>query len=108
MLSNYYRKKLDELLQSCKINLSSKRVDENLISNAFRFALDAHKNDKRASGEPYFSHPYDVALIVAKEIPLDDISVAAALLHDVVEDPAKHTPIQDGTRNSRNICSACP
>lgn len=86
MLSNYYRKKLDELLQSCKINLSTKRVDENLITNAFRFALEAHKNDKRASGEPYFSHPYDVALIVAKEIPLDDISVAAALLHDVVED----------------------
>lgn len=86
MLSNYYRKKLDELLQSCKINLSTKRVDENLITNAFRFALDAHKNDKRASGEPYFSHPFEVALIVAKEIPLDDISVAAALLHDVVED----------------------
>jgi GTP diphosphokinase / guanosine-3',5'-bis(diphosphate) 3'-diphosphatase len=86
MLSNYYRKKLDELLQSCKVNLSTKKVDENLISNAFRFALDAHKNDKRASGEPYFSHPYEVALIVAKEIPLDDISVAAALLHDVVED----------------------
>jgi GTP diphosphokinase / guanosine-3',5'-bis(diphosphate) 3'-diphosphatase len=86
MLSNYYRKKLDELLQSCKINLSTKKVDENLITNAFRFALDAHKNDKRASGEPYFSHPYEVALIVAKEIPLDDISVAAALLHDVVED----------------------
>lgn len=86
MLSNYYRKKLDDLLQSCKINLSTKKVNENLISNAFRFALDAHKNDKRASGEPYFSHPYEVALIVAKEIPLDDISVAAALLHDVVED----------------------
>jgi GTP diphosphokinase / guanosine-3',5'-bis(diphosphate) 3'-diphosphatase len=86
MLSNYYRKKLDELLLFCKTNLSAKKVDDNLITNAFRFALDAHKNDKRASGEPYFSHPYEVALIVAKEIPLDDISVAAALLHDVVED----------------------
>lgn len=86
MLSNYYRKKLDELLLICKTNLSTKKVNENLITNAFRFALDAHKNDKRASGEPYFSHPYEVALIVAKEIPLDDISVAASLLHDVVED----------------------
>ncbi|MCX6165345.1 MAG: HD domain-containing protein [Ignavibacteriae bacterium] len=86
MLSNYYRKKLDELLILCRINLSTKKINENLITNAFRFALEAHKNDKRASGEPYFSHPYEVALIVAKEIPLDDISVAAALLHDVVED----------------------
>lgn len=86
MLSNYYRKKLDELLQLCRANLSTKKINENLITNAFRFALEAHKNDKRVSGEPYFSHPYEVALIVAKEIPLDDISVAAALLHDVVED----------------------
>lgn len=86
MFSNFYRKKLDELLLICRNNLSTIKINENLISNAFRFALEAHKNDKRASGEPYFSHPYEVALIVAKEIPLDDISVAAALLHDVVED----------------------
>jgi len=44
------------------------------------------KGKPRASGEPYFSHPFEVALVVAKEIPLDDISVAAALLHDVVEE----------------------
>jgi guanosine-3',5'-bis(diphosphate) 3'-pyrophosphohydrolase len=37
-------------------------------------------------GEPYFNHPYEVAMIVASEIPLDDISVASALLHDIVED----------------------
>jgi RelA/SpoT family (p)ppGpp synthetase len=86
MFSNYYRKKLDELLAACRNNLSSRKVNENLVSNAFRFALEAHKNDKRASGEPYISHPYEVSMIVAKEIPLDDISVAAALLHDVVED----------------------
>ena len=86
MFSNYYRKKLDELLHSCRKNLSSKNINENLISNAFRFALEAHKNDKRASGEPYISHPFEVAMIIAKEIPLDDVSVAAALLHDVVED----------------------
>jgi len=86
MFSNYYRKKLDELLVACRNNLSSRKVNENLVANAFRFALEAHKNDKRASGEPYISHPYEVSMIVAKEIPLDDISVAAALLHDVVED----------------------
>ncbi len=86
MLSNFYKKKLDELIGSAKISLSAKRVNDKLISNAFRFALDAHKNDKRESGEPYFTHPYEVALILAKEIPIDDTTIAAALLHDVVED----------------------
>ncbi len=86
MLSNYYKKKLDELLLNCRKNLPSNKIKEEIISKAFKFALEAHKNDKRASGEPYFSHPYEVALIVAKEIPLDDTSVTAALLHDVVED----------------------
>ncbi len=86
MLSNYYKKKLDELLVNCRNNIPSNKIKEEVISRAFKFALDAHKNDKRASGEPYFSHPYEVAQIIAREIPLDDISVAAALLHDVVED----------------------
>ncbi|MCU0373000.1 MAG: bifunctional (p)ppGpp synthetase/guanosine-3',5'-bis(diphosphate) 3'-pyrophosphohydrolase [Ignavibacteria bacterium] len=86
ILSNFYKKKLDELITNAKINLSSKRVNEKLISDAFKFALEAHKNEKRASGEPYFTHPYEVALILAKEIPIDDITIAAALLHDVVED----------------------
>lgn len=86
MLSSYYKKKLDELIFYSKNNLPTHKVNENLINKAFKFSLEAHKLDKRVSGEPYFSHPYEVALIVAKEIPLDDISVAAALLHDVVED----------------------
>lgn len=86
MFSNFYKKKLDELLTNAKISLSSKKVNEKLITNAFRFALDAHKNDKRASGEPYFTHPFEVAFILAKEIPIDDITIAAALLHDVIED----------------------
>ncbi len=78
------KKKLEELLAVCHKNL--KTVDENLLKRAFDFSLSAHKQDLRASGEPFFNHPYEVAIIVAKEIPLDDISVAAALLHDVVED----------------------
>ncbi len=48
--------------------------------------MEAHKNDLRASGEPYFTHPFEVAMIVAKELPLDDVTVASTLLHDVVED----------------------
>jgi guanosine-3',5'-bis(diphosphate) 3'-pyrophosphohydrolase len=84
VLNGKYKKKLDELLLTCRDNLPS--VDESLIQRAFEYAYEAHKHDMRASGEPYFNHPYEVAMIVAKEVPLDDISVASALLHDVVED----------------------
>ncbi len=79
--------KLNHLLEVCRTNLYS--YNEELIRRAFEFSWNAHvKGKPRASGEPYFSHPYEVAMVVAKEIPLDDISVAAALLHDVVEDTA--------------------
>ncbi len=84
MNSGQYKKKLDDLLAVCRKNLHS--VDEDLLTRAFNLSLEAHKHNIRASGEPYFHHPYEVALVVAKEIPLDDISVASALLHDVVED----------------------
>lgn len=86
MFSTFYKKKLDELLYYSHRNLPVTPASDKLITNAFRLAYEAHKNDKRASGEPFFSHPYDVALILAKEIPLDAVSIAAALLHDVVED----------------------
>lgn len=79
-----YKKKLEELLSICKKNLRS--VDTTLIERAYYFSLEAHKHDIRASGEPFFDHPYEVAMIIAKEIPLDDFSVASALLHDVAED----------------------
>jgi RelA/SpoT family (p)ppGpp synthetase len=84
VLNGKYKKKLDELLLVCRNNLPA--VDEPLIQRAFEYGFEAHKHDMRASGEPYFNHPYEVAMIVAKEIPLDDVSVASALLHDVVED----------------------
>lgn len=86
MLSTLYKKKLDDLLYHSHRNLPANLANDKLITNAFKFAYEAHKNDKRASGEPFISHPYDVALILAKEIPLDSVSIAAALLHDVVED----------------------
>ena len=79
-----YQKMLNDLLAVCRKNLP--KVNEDLVTKAFEFALEAHKHDLRASGEPYFSHPYEVALIVAEEFPLDDITVVSTLLHDVVED----------------------
>ena len=77
-------KMLEDLLALCKKNLHS--VNEELITKGFKLSLEAHKNHFRASGEPYFLHPYEVTLVVVNEIPLDDISIVSALLHDVVED----------------------
>ncbi|MBI3193281.1 MAG: bifunctional (p)ppGpp synthetase/guanosine-3',5'-bis(diphosphate) 3'-pyrophosphohydrolase [Ignavibacteriae bacterium] len=80
----YKRQKLDELLELCKTNLRT--VNEDLIRHAYEFSSNAHDGVVRDSGEPYFDHPYSVAKVVAQEFPLDDVSVACALLHDVVED----------------------
>jgi len=60
--------------------------DKKQIRLAFDIAVDAHKKQRRKSGEAYIFHPIAVAKIVASEIGLDATSIAAALLHDVVED----------------------
>ncbi len=75
---------IQELVDTCKIHLSS--VDEEMVRRAFRLSYWAHRNDRRQTGEPYIIHPLAVAMIVAQDIRCDDTSVAAALLHDVVED----------------------
>lgn len=64
--------------------------DKKLIRSAFEVALDGHKNQRRKSGEAYIFHPLAVAKIVAQQIGLDATSIAAALLHDVVEDSADY------------------
>ena len=79
-----FENRFRNLLAMCKKNLPT--CDEDLIKRAFLFGLDAHIKDLRESGEPYFYHAIEVAMILARDIPLDDISVASALLHDVVED----------------------
>lgn len=63
----------------------TKRADTKLIMKAYNLANDKHKNQKRGSGEPYIIHPLNVAYILAS-IGLDDNTICAALLHDVVED----------------------
>jgi guanosine-3',5'-bis(diphosphate) 3'-pyrophosphohydrolase len=65
--------------------------DKKLIRHAFEVALDAHKDQRRKSGEAYIFHPIAVAKIVAQEIGLDATSIASALLHDVVEDNPNYT-----------------
>ena len=61
-------------------------ADKKLIRKAFDVAVDAHKDQRRKSGEAYIFHPIAVAKIVARDIGLGATSIAAALMHDVVED----------------------
>ena len=78
-----------ELLRVSYQSLSTD--DKKLIRKAFEVAVDAHKEQRRKSGEAYIFHPIAVAKIVAQEIGLDATSIAAALLHDVVEDNEAYT-----------------
>jgi len=75
---------LENLLQVCRENIGS--INESLISNAFKLCYASHDGIKRASGEPFYLHPLEVSIIVASEMNIDSVSVAAALLHDTVED----------------------
>ena len=77
---NKYR----NLLRAC--NEKTKAKDKKEIRKAFNLAMEAHKNVRRKSGEPYIYHPLAVAHISAKEIGLGTTSIVCALLHDVVED----------------------
>lgn len=63
-----------------------KENDNKIIKQAFQMAADAHKEQRRKSGEPYIYHPIAVAQICVEEIGLGTTSIIAALLHDVVED----------------------
>lgn len=69
------------------------KEDTKMIRKAFDIAVDAHKNDRRKSGEPYIFHPIAVARICAEEMGLGTTSIVAALLHDTVEDT--HITLQD-------------
>ncbi len=77
-------KEYKELLKISYQSLS--KEDRKLIRLAFNTSVDAHKNQRRKSGEPYVFHPIAVAKIVASKIGLDATCIAAALLHDVIED----------------------
>lgn len=72
------------LLKASKRNLE--KGDKKVIREAFNLSLDAHKNMRRKSGEPYIFHPLAVAQICAEEVGLGTTSIVCALLHDVVED----------------------
>ncbi|WP_156680130.1 RelA/SpoT family protein [Sphingomonas profundi] len=69
-------------------------ADEALLNRAYVFSMQAHGSQKRASGDPYFSHPIEVAGILT-DLHLDDETIATAILHDTIEDTvATHEDIE--------------
>ena len=79
MLTELYNQLID------KIRVYNKYDDLKLVEKAYLVAKEAHGNQKRLSGEPFFIHPLNVAHILA-EFELDIISIVAGILHDIVED----------------------
>ena len=79
---------IDQLISAIKAYHPS--TDEALIRRAYHLAESAHEGQKRNSGEPYIIHPLHVAMILA-ELQMDDQTICAGLLHDVLED----TPVTE-------------
>lgn len=82
-MQDKYVKALEKLVR--RIKRYSQKVDTELIRKAFHFSYEAHREQLRKSGAPFFEHPLEVANILA-ELKMDYVTVAAALLHDVAED----------------------
>ncbi|MDM0447392.1 bifunctional (p)ppGpp synthetase/guanosine-3',5'-bis(diphosphate) 3'-pyrophosphohydrolase [Clostridium perfringens] len=74
---------LEELISKIKAN--GNNVDIDLVKKAYDLAFEAHKEQKRESGEPYITHPISVAMILA-DMGMDTNTIVAGLLHDVIED----------------------
>jgi len=74
---------VDPLLM--QIRLYNPNSDEDLLIRAFEYGREAHEGQFRKSGEPYFTHPIEVAMLLAEQ-RLDDATLVTALLHDTIED----------------------
>ena len=83
------------LLRACRHSLN--KGDKKRIRLAFEMAMEAHKDMRRKTGEPYILHPINVAMICAEEIGLGPTAIVCALLHDVVEDT--HLTLTDIEKN---------
>ena len=82
-MQNYNNTNIQDIIKTMKYN--NKKSNSHLILKAYNFANDNHKEQKRLSGEDYIIHPLEVAKILA-DLKMDDATICAALLHDVVED----------------------
>ena len=82
----------DKLIE--KMEKVNKKVNKEFIKKAFFFAKESHEGQFRVSGEPYYMHPYEVAMILV-DLGMDDVTIASALLHDVLEDtPVTHEEME--------------
>src|SRR5687768_13257958 len=68
-----------------RVQAYNPHTDEALLNRAYVYAMQAHGAQRRASGDPYFAHPLEVAAILT-ELKLDDATIVAAVLHDTIED----------------------
>ena len=68
-----------------RVRTYNPETNEDLLNRAYVYAMKAHGAQTRASGDPYFSHPLEVAAILT-DLKLDDATIVAALLHDTIED----------------------
>jgi guanosine-3',5'-bis(diphosphate) 3'-pyrophosphohydrolase len=82
-VSERHQELVDELIES--VEGYKPDVDRDVLARAFSFAAKAHEGQQRRSGEEFINHPFGVAKILT-ELHLDEQTIAAALLHDVVED----------------------
>ena len=82
-VSERHQELIDELIDA--VEQYKPELDRELLTRAFSFAAKAHEGQQRRSGEEFIHHPFGVAKILA-ELRLDEQTIAAALLHDVVED----------------------
>jgi len=72
------------LKNTCASYLDDSAIEK--IEQAYRFAAEFHRDQRRRSGEPYINHPVEVAIILAADLHMDEDTICAALLHDTVED----------------------
>ena len=68
-----------------KVQAYNPNADENLLNRAYVYAMQKHGHQRRESGDPYFSHPLEVAAILT-DMHMDEVTIAVALLHDTIED----------------------
>ena len=87
-MNNIYTIRINESIESLFANMEKRISAEDMqrVRDAYALAADAHKDQRRKTGEPYIIHPIAVARIVAEELELGANPVIAAFLHDVVED----------------------
>ena len=87
-MNDIYTQRINESIESIFANVSKRFSEEDMqrVRQAYELAFEAHKEQRRKTGEPYIIHPIAVARIIAEELELGANPVIAAFLHDVVED----------------------